>query len=213
MSSFSWEAFEKMPVVGIIRNLPAEDILHMAELYAEAGLTTLEITLNTPGAAGMIRELSTAMKGRLNIGAGTVCSLEDLDLALNAGAGFVVTPVINDAVISKAVGSNIPIFPGAYTPSEIYHAWSMGAPMIKLFPATRLGVDYIKEVLAPLNNIKLIPTGGVSLENCASFFKAGAKAVGMGSNLFPRELIEGKRWEELKILFNSYAQVLSAIPR
>lgn len=206
MSQFSWQAFEKMPLVGIIRNLPGDDMLKVAELYAAAGLSTLEITMNTPGAPGMINELSKAMKGRLNVGAGTVCSLEELDQALNAGAGFIVTPIINDAVIRKAVENNIPIFPGAYTPSEIYHAWSLGAPMIKLFPATRLGVDYIKEVLAPLNKMKLLPTGGVSLENCASFFNAGAKGVGMGSNLFPKDIITGKKWDELSVLFARYAE-------
>jgi 2-dehydro-3-deoxyphosphogluconate aldolase / (4S)-4-hydroxy-2-oxoglutarate aldolase len=210
MNTFSWKAFEKMPVVGIIRNLPKDDIVRLAELYASAGLTTLEVTLNTPGALDMINELSSVMKGRLNIGAGTVCSVEELDLAINAGAGFIVTPVINEAVIRKAVENNITIFPGAYTPSEIYHAWSLGAPMIKLFPATKLGADYIKEVLAPLNKIKLMPTGGVSLENCEAFFKAGAKGVGLGSNLFPKALITGKNWEQLSMHFGVYAKAVSS---
>ncbi|RYG06199.1 MAG: bifunctional 4-hydroxy-2-oxoglutarate aldolase/2-dehydro-3-deoxy-phosphogluconate aldolase [Chitinophagaceae bacterium] len=211
MNSFSWESFRSMPVVGIVRNLPADSIEDIAERYAASGLTTIEITLNTPGAADMISKLAKKFGTRLNVGAGTVCSVDDLDLALNAGASFIVTPVINEDVIRKCVENHVTIFPGAYTPSEIYKAWSMGAPMIKLFPATRLGVDYIKEVLAPLNKVKLLPTGGVSLENCETFFKAGAAGVGMGSNLFPKQLIESKSWDDLSVVFKRYADVIGAI--
>ncbi|MET0242494.1 MAG: bifunctional 4-hydroxy-2-oxoglutarate aldolase/2-dehydro-3-deoxy-phosphogluconate aldolase [Flavitalea sp.] len=213
MNSFSWDAFRSMPVVGIVRNLPADSIEEVAERYAASGLTTIEITLNTPGAADMISKLAKKFGGRLNVGAGTVCSVDDLDLALNAGASFIVTPVINEDVIRKCVDNRVTIFPGAYTPSEIYKAWSMGAPMIKLFPATRLGVDYIKEVLAPLNKIKLLPTGGVSLENCETFFRAGAAGIGMGSNLFPKQLIESGSWDELSVVFKRYADVIGAIQK
>jgi len=211
MNTFSWDLFEAAPIVGIIRNLPLEHITNIATCYADAGLTTIEITLNTPGALQAITELASVMGNRLNIGAGTVCSMEELDLAINAGAGFIVTPVINDAVIRKCVENKITIFPGAYTPSEIYHAWSLGAEMIKVFPATKLGIDYIKDVLAPLNQIKLMPTGGVSLQNCAAFFKAGARGVGMGSNLFPKELIAANDWQSLTKNFQQYNSLLREI--
>ncbi|HMF70362.1 MAG TPA: bifunctional 4-hydroxy-2-oxoglutarate aldolase/2-dehydro-3-deoxy-phosphogluconate aldolase [Flavitalea sp.] len=211
MGKFSWEAFNRVPVVGIIRNISGEDIERIAALYTEAGMTTIEITMNTPGALDMIHSLSSSIGDRLNVGAGTVCSMQELDLALNAGAAFIVTPVINEPVIKKCVENGITIFPGAYTPSEIYNAWSLGAELIKVFPAAKLGVEYIKEVLAPLNKIKLMPTGGVSLENCEAFFKAGAKAVGMGGNLFPKDLISSKNWEELAEVFQRYHAVITKI--
>lgn len=211
MHKFSWDLFNTVPVVGIVRNLPMDLIREIATAYADAGLTTIEITLNTPGALQAITDLQTILGDRLNIGAGTVCSIQELDLAINAGAAFIVAPVINDAVISKCVANNITIFPGAYTPSEIYHAWSLGAEMIKVFPATKLGVDYIKDVLAPLNKIKLMPTGGVSKENCAAFFKAGATGVGMGSNLFPKDIIQKQDWAMLKSNLSEYTALLREI--
>jgi 2-dehydro-3-deoxyphosphogluconate aldolase/(4S)-4-hydroxy-2-oxoglutarate aldolase len=208
MKKFSWDLFNALPVVGIIRNLPAEDMIRIATCYVDAGMTTIEITLNTPAALETITSLNEVLGERLNIGAGTVCSLEELDLAINAGAGFIVTPVINETVIKKCVENKISIFPGAYTPSEIYYAWSLGAEMIKVFPATRLGVEYIKDVLAPLNKIKLMPTGGVSLENCEAYFKAGASGVGMGSNLFPKEMILSKDWIKLEAHFKDYVDLI-----
>jgi 2-dehydro-3-deoxyphosphogluconate aldolase/(4S)-4-hydroxy-2-oxoglutarate aldolase len=211
MENFSWDAFNRVPLVGIIRSLPADKIDKLASLYADAGLTTLEITLNTAGAADLIHMLQDKYKGTLNIGAGTVCSMEELDLAINAGAQFIVAPVVNEAVVKKCVANKIPVFPGAYTPSEIYHAWSLGADIIKLFPATRLGVEYIKEVLAPLNKVRLMPTGGVSLENCLDFFKAGAVAVGMGSNLFPRDLVNTENWKALAENFKTYAKKMQVV--
>ena len=211
MSKFSWERFHAAPIVGIIRNVPLEPIQRIAELYAAGGLTTLEITLNTPGAADVIHQLKSSVGNDLNIGAGTVCSVEELDIALNAGASFIVTPIINEEVINKCVSNGIPIFPGAFTPSEIYKAWSLGAEMIKIFPATKLGADYIREVLAPLNQVKLMPTGGVSFENCESFFKAGAVGVGMGSNLFPKDLIAAGDWDALAAIYKKYADMIRRI--
>src|SRR5688572_17162519 len=118
MNEFRWDAFERVPIVGIVRNLPTGHLLKIGELYASAGMTTIEITLNTPGALDAIIEMRKHLGDKLNIGAGTVCSVDDLDLAVNAGASFIVTPVINDTVIRKCVDNNITIFPGAYTPSE-----------------------------------------------------------------------------------------------
>ncbi len=199
---FSWELFEKMPFVGIMRNIPVRHMDTIAEIYAGAGLTNLEITMNSDGAADAIARLSKAFAGRLNIGAGTVCTSGDLEIALEAGASFIVTPVIQEEVIQACVARSVPIFPGAYTPSEIYKAWTLGASMVKVFPATRLGPGYIKEVLAPLNQIKLLPTGGVDPENFTDFLKAGAKGFGMGSHLFPKHLIGQEDWEALRVLYD-----------
>ncbi len=199
---FSWERFEAMPVIGIMRNLPEASLEKVAALYAAAGFSTLEITMNSPNATGTIASLSKKFGDVLNIGAGTVLTLQDLDDAISAGASFIVTPVINEDVIKAAVINGIPIFPGAYTPSEIYKAWSLGASMVKVFPATRLGPEFIKEVLAPLNFLKLAPTGGVSVDNFPDFLNAGARGLGMGSSLFPSTLIASESWDALKSLFD-----------
>ena len=204
--SFSGELFEKMPLVGILRNFPVNQMNKLAEQYSLAGLTTLEITMNSKGADQSIASLVKEFQGQLNIGAGTVCSLEDLDKALVAGAQFIVTPVIDEAVIRKCAAHNIPIFPGAYTPTEIYKAWSLGASMVKVFPASKLGPDYIKEVLAPLNHIKLMPTGGISLDNMKVFMKAGAQGFGIGSQLIPKHLVENEDWEALNRHFVAFVK-------
>src|SRR6185312_7999575 len=121
---FSYDLLNKMPLIGIMRNLPEQAIETVAEKYYQSGLTCLEITMNSPNAAGQIERLADLYAGGLNIGAGTVCSMSDLEIAIKSKAQFIVTPVINEEVIKACAGENIPIFPGAYTPSEIYKAWS-----------------------------------------------------------------------------------------
>ena len=202
--NFSWQLFHKVPIIGIIRNLLPQHIKVIASIFAESGLTNLEITMNTKDAPKIISDLVETSGASLNIGAGTVCSSKDLDIALSAGAKFIVTPIINEEVIKKCVAADVPVFPGAYTPSEIYKAWSLGASMVKVFPATRLGPAYIKEILAPLNQIKLLPTGGINLDNFLDFFSAGAKGVGVGSQLFPDHLVKNEKWKELKQLFADF---------
>jgi 2-dehydro-3-deoxyphosphogluconate aldolase/(4S)-4-hydroxy-2-oxoglutarate aldolase len=197
-SSFSWEAFEKMPVVGILRNVPPQHMQKLAEVYHNAGLTTLEITMNSAGATDTISLLVKTFGDKLNIGAGTVCTMNDLDQALLAGAQFIVTPVLKKSIVKACVKNKVPVFPGAYTPTEIYKAWELGASMVKVFPAGQLGAGYIKEVLAPLNHIKLMPTGGINQENFTEFLKAGASGLGMGSHLVPRAMVEKEQWDQLR---------------
>lgn len=197
---FSWDLYNKAPIVGIIRNIPIKTVLKIAKTYTEAGLFTIEVTMNTEGASEIIKTLRNEFPA-MNVGAGTVCSKEDLHNAIEAGSQFIVTPIIDEEIIKEAVTKKIPIFPGAYTPSEIYKAWMLGASAVKVFPATQLGPQYIKDVLAPLNRIKLLPTGGVSIENIHSFFKAGAVGVGMGSSLLNKNLIQKEDFEGLKDYF------------
>lgn len=199
--AFSWEKFYQIPIIGIMRNLPAYKMSHVASLFAEEGLTNLEITLNSHRAIELIAELSAVFEGRINVGAGTVCTSLELDKALSAGASFIVTPIVNEDLIQKCVLNGIPVFPGAYTPTEIYKADSLGASMVKVFPASKLGPDYIKELLGPFPHFKLLPTGGVSLDNMNNFLKAGSKGLGIGSHLFPREIIQQQRWEDLRKIF------------
>lgn len=208
-NSFSKKLFEKMPVVGIMRNVPPPAMEIITDLYLESGLTTLEITMNSEDAVSTISSLTKKYGEKLNIGAGTVLTLDDLEQALSAGAQFIVTPVLNEEIIEHCVQKNIPVFPGAYTPTEIYKAWTMGATMVKVFPASKLGVNYIKEVLAPMRFLKLLPTGGVTLENCHTFLQAGASGVALGSGLFPKALIQTQNWDALKNLFEQFYHKIS----
>lgn len=203
-----FERFQKAPIVGIIRGQSLESVLKIAETYEAAGLTTLEITMNTAGAAAMISTLRSKFPN-LNIGAGTVCNLPELREAIDAGAQFIVTPIIDETVIEHAVNENIPIFPGAFSPTEIYRAWSLGAPAVKVFPATKLGVEFVKDVLGPLDQIKLLPTGGVSKSNIKSFFEAGAFGVGMGSSMIDKKLVNAGDYEGLKKHFVSIKNEIS----
>lgn len=209
-NDFSWPAFNKIPVVGIVRNLSFDEIAKILPVYLSSGLTTIEITMNTPSAEEIIRYAVDKYKGQLNVGAGTVCSVDDLKQALQAGAQFIVTPILNPEVVKYCSSEGIPVFPGAYTPTEIYQAWEFGATMVKVYPATALGPDYIKDVKAPLNKIKLMPTGGISLANMQSFLRAGADGLGIGGQLFDKDLIKSADWEGLKDHFKKYVNNFSS---
>ena len=197
--------FDKMPVVGILRNVPLNVIEAILPYYKKAGFTTLEITMNSENVCEIISRLSEDNPD-MNIGAGTVCSMADLKKALDAGASFIVTPILDTAVVIYCKEHTIPIFPGAYTPLEIYTADKLGATAVKIFPATQLGAGYIQEVLAPLSHLKLLPTGGVSVENIASFFKSGAVGVGMGGSLFDKILIANEDYDGLYRHFKAIAE-------
>jgi len=201
---FDWISFESLPIVGILRNISREKLDGLLPHYIDAGFSTIEITMNTDGAEQMIANTIKHHGNRLNVGAGTVCSLEDLEKAVNAGANFIVTPVIVRSVIKKCVEMNIPVFPGAYTPTEIFDAWSMGASMVKVFPASILGPDFIKSMKAPFPHIKMMPTGGINLKDISDYKKNGAEALGIGSPLFPSDLIENKSWNQFSDHLKSF---------
>jgi 2-dehydro-3-deoxyphosphogluconate aldolase/(4S)-4-hydroxy-2-oxoglutarate aldolase len=207
---FSWDLFKRMPLIGIMRNLPGEYIELIAEKYLGAGLTCLEVTMNSPNAEKHIAALTKSFAGKLNIGAGTVCSMHDLENALNAGAAYIVTPIINEEVIKACVKQHIPIFPGAFTPTEIYKASDLGADMIKIFPAGILRPGYIKEILAPLTGVKLIPTGGITLDNFTAYLAAGAQGVGIGSHIFQKETIKQADWDALSGIFAQFVTAYNA---
>lgn len=194
MSAFSYTELRRVPVVGILRGMSLASIEPLVASVIAGGLTTLEITLNSTSALEQIRKASEVARGALNIGAGTVLTLEMLESALNAGAGFIVTPVVNEEVIRRCVAIKVPVFPGAFTPTEILRAWDLGATMVKVFPAEVLGPTFIKSVKAPLPHVKLMPTGGVDLDSLHLFQAAGADAFGVGSPLFKPHRIAASDW-------------------
>ena len=156
--------------------------------------------MNSPGIAASVSELRHRFP-TLNIGAGTVCTEADLRVALDAGTQFIVMPIVAEAVIRTCTKQRIPVFLGAYTPTEIYHAWSLDASAVKVFPAGQLGVGYIRDVLGPLNQLKLLPTGGVDRDNLGAFLEAGAIGVGMGSSLMDKQRIAAGDFDGLRAHF------------
>jgi 2-dehydro-3-deoxyphosphogluconate aldolase/(4S)-4-hydroxy-2-oxoglutarate aldolase len=206
-SLFSWERFAKMPVVGIARGISFDDMKEILPLCLASGLHTIEITMNTAEADKMIRYAAGRFGEQLNLGAGTVCSPEDLTVALDAGARFIVTPIVNEQVIGICRQNHVPVFPGAYTPTEIYKAWSAGADMVKVFPSP--GPSYIRDISAPFKQIKLLPTGGINYENCLDFLKAGATGLGIGSHLFNKDHIRDKNWHALSAQLERFVHKVS----
>lgn len=209
--AFGWSQFNLMPVIGIMRNFRQSDIETILPLYANSGLNTIEITMNSAGAEESIQYVRNNYGDKLNVGAGTVCTLQDLKNALQAGAQFIVTPIVNVQVIEECKKQSVPIFSGAYTPTEIFTAWSAGADMVKVFPMVGNALEYIKAVRGPLPQIQLVPTGGVNLQNCGDFFAAGASGVGVGGQLFLSNFIKNKEWSTLADHFSMFAKNVKAI--
>jgi 2-dehydro-3-deoxyphosphogluconate aldolase/(4S)-4-hydroxy-2-oxoglutarate aldolase len=189
--------FKRLPVMGILRGGDAEVIEPLVETLVDAGLETLEIAMNTPDAAAMIRRAVDVAGGRMMIGAGTVITSDRLQIALDAGAGFVVLPTLVANVVAEARKRSVPVFPGALTPQEIHDAWLAGATMVKVFPAKFFGPEYFAEIKGPFDEIELLACGGVGAGNMSEFFAAGAVAVAFGGSVFAAPLLAERRMDEI----------------
>jgi len=171
-------------VIPVVRAESADLARRAASAIREGGIPILEITMTVPGALHIIRELSVECGSEVLIGAGTVMDVAGARNCIEAGARFIVSPSLNPATIAFCKQEGVVVMPGALTPTEIVTAWTAGADFVKVFPAGAAGgPSYIKSLRAPLPEIKLVPTGGVSLANAAAFIEAGAEAVGVGSEL------------------------------
>lgn len=184
--------FRKLPILGILRGIEAGALEPLIETIEAAGLKTIEITMNTAGAAGLIRKACALCKKRLTIGAGTVLDMKSLKTALDAGATFIVMPVLIPDVMAYCAKHKIPAFPGALTPQEIYAAWQSGATMVKVFPSGCFGPGYFREIKGPFNDIELLACGGVTPQNMQSYFSSGASAVSFGASVFKKEWLAAK---------------------
>ena len=191
------EAFRRKPLMGIVRGLQSDDLEPVIEHAIEAGLETLEITMNTAGAAELIRRASEIAGGRLTLGAGTVLEIGDLEAALDAGATFAVLPAMVDEVVNVCVERGVAVFPGALTPTEVYAAWRAGAAMVKVFPAQVAGPDYFRELKGPFGELLLLACGGVSAENLGTYARAGADAFAFGGSVFRAEWMASGEYERI----------------
>lgn len=209
-TGFSWDLFHELPVVGILRGFGAAAVERLVGAALRGGLKNIEVTMNTDGAGELIRLVRRLAGGTANVGAGTVLGLEDLRAALEAGAEFIVTPVVAPGVIQACRAEGVPVIPGAFTPTEIHRAWELGADLVKVFPADQLGPAYIKNVKAPLPQVKLVPTGGVTVETLGAFKKAGADGFGVGSPLFAKERVDAGDWAWVEAQARRFAEAFRA---
>lgn len=197
-------AFRKLPIIGILRGIKPGHIGPLCAEIISSGIKTIEITMNTPDAPLLIKNAVKASSGKVNIGAGTVLDKHALKEALKSGASFIVTPVLINDVVRYCKKNDIPVFPGALTPTEIYAAWDAGATMVKVFPARVFGPSYIKEVKAPLDNIELLACGGVTPENLRDYLSAGASAVTFGASVFRKEWLDTGDYASIGGLMRRY---------
>ncbi len=181
-------------VVAVIRAPSSEMLMQAAEALVEGGVTVMEVTMTTPNALRVIEEVKTAMGDKIVMGAGTVLDPETARMCMLAGAEFIVSPTLNLDTIAMCKRYSTIIVPGAYTPTEILTAWEAGANAVKVFPATTLGPGYFKDLKGPLPQIRLTPTGGVSLETVQDFIRAGASFVAVGGNLVSKKALAEKDW-------------------
>ena len=168
-------------IVAILRGMQSKDVLNIVNALNDGGVKIVEVTLNSKDALPVIENLTHALGDKILIGAGTVLTITDAKNAITAGAKFLISPSLNIDVIKTAKDAGLVSIPGAFTPTEILTAFANGADIVKIFPA--LNSDYIKNILAPLNHIPVMPTGGINLENIREFNKTGAVAFGIGSSL------------------------------
>lgn len=182
-------------IIPVVRAQSAEEAMLAIDAIREGGISILEITMTVPGAVGVIEEVANRYSGEALVGAGTVLDGDTARACILAGARFVVSPSLNLETIEVCRRYGVAVMPGALSPTEVVQAWSAGADFVKVFPAGAVGgASYIKALKAPLPQIELVPTGGVSLKTAADFIKAGASALGVGADLVDLKAIrEGQQ--------------------
>ena len=210
MNHQSWlTLLKKHRAIAVIRSSEKELAWQMASSVAAGGMQFIEITWNTDKAAELIAELRSEFP-TFSIGTGTLLNLEQLQQAIDCGAQFLFTPHTDVAMIKTAVDAGVPIAPGAFSPTEIVTAWQAGATCVKVFPISALGgAAYLKSLQGPLGHIPLIPTGGVTVENAKVFIDAGAIAVGLAGDLFPKNLVENRDWRAIGQIAQTLTQNLT----
>lgn len=186
-------------VVAVVRLDSGDQLVRVAEALKAGGISAIEFTIPTPGALEMIRQATAYFGDSVLMGAGTVLDAETARAAILSGAQFIVTPALNLKTIELCHRYGKPIIPGAMTPTEILTGWEAGADMVKVFPAESLGPAYLKAVLAPLPQVRLVPTGGISAENAAEYLKAGATALGVGGRLVDKSAVAKGDWAALTV--------------
>jgi 2-dehydro-3-deoxyphosphogluconate aldolase/(4S)-4-hydroxy-2-oxoglutarate aldolase len=206
------DVLRRIREIGLLPVLRANSVkqaLALAEAIEAGGVTALEVTMTVPGAVEVIRQLVKETDGRMLIGAGTVLDPETARACMLAGAAFIVSPSLNPRTIEICRRYSVPVMPGALTPTEVVTAWEAGADVVKVFPCSALGgASYLKALKAPLPQIELIPTGGVSLATAAEFLAAGAFALGVGGDLVNLQAIADGKPELITQSAREYMKII-----
>lgn len=199
---------ESSGVIAIIRAADSSELIDVVNALREGGLTCIEVTMTTPDALEVIKAARAKLGNAAAIGVGTVLDAETARAAILAGAQFVVAPITDLPTIEICKRYGVPVLPGALTPTEIVRAWQAGADFVKVFPTGSLGSQYLKDLRGPFPQIKMVPTGGITLENAKEFISAGASALGIGSALVRKDWMKKRDFEAIK---NAASQWLYAV--
>ena len=208
------EYVRQRKIVAIVRGLPPENMVRLGHAFEEGGIGLMEITYNQRApetwkdTAAAIEAVAKEFGDRLLAGAGTVITLEQVAMTYNAGGRYLVTPATQPEIIRAGKALGLGLYPGAMTPTEILEAYNAGADAVKVFPASALGVGYIKAVRAPLSHIPLMAVGGVNEKNAADFMKAGCVGLGVGGNLVNKEWIENGEWGKITALAKEFMKAV-----
>lgn len=208
------EWVKRRRIIAIVRGLAPDYMLKLADALYAGGIDLMEVTFNQAqpetwtDTASAIKAIGGHMEGKMLAGAGTVITEKQLQMAVDAGARYIITPNTNPAIIGLARAAGCCAFPGALTPSEIEAAYRAGADAVKVFPAGNLGAAYIKAVRAPLSHIPLMAVGGVNEKNAADFLRAGCCGLGVGGNLVNKEWIANGEWDKITALAAAYRKAV-----
>jgi len=198
-------------LVAVIRGPSPELTLRMVEALVAGGVTGIEITYTTPNAPDVVRALDRAMGDSILLGMGTLTDPAQAVEAQEAGARYLVSPITDEALGRAMVATGLPVMMGALTPTEVYRAHCLGSDVVKLFPGSAVGPDYVKALHGPFPHIPIMPTGGVDEHNLAAWFKAGVWAVGAGSQLSPSGLAKAGRFDEITATAARFAAAMKEI--
>ena len=197
-------------IIAIIRADSSEQLLEAAEALLAGGVTAMEVTMTTPNALDVVKAVTQRFGDRILMGVGSVIDVATVDAAVAAGAEFIVTPVTKPEVIAAASRLEKPIASGAFTPTECLLAHESGADFVKLFPAEFNGPAYVKTLLAPLPQLRIVPTGGVTPQTAGAFLAAGSVALGVGSALVSKEILRARDWQQLTARAEEFLAALRA---
>ena len=194
-------------IIAIARGVRIDQVINIAEAILAGGIKMLEVTCNTEGVFEMIKMLREKMGKRMCIGAGTVITTQLAEKAIDAGAEFIIAPDTNTEVIDYCVKNDVAILPGAATATEILAAKRHGAKMVKIFPASALGVNYIKALRGPIDDVDFVAVDGVRPENMAEFFAVGCVAIGIGASVVRKEFVEKGDWKAIADTARRYVKI------
>jgi len=195
-------------IVAILRSPSGEMLGEVAEALLAGGVEVIEITFTVPRAHKVVEQVADRLGDKILLGAGTVLDPETARTALLAGAEFIVAPTVNRKVIQLCRRYDKMVMPGALTPTEVLTAWEAGADIVKVFPSDFTGPGYLKALLGPLPQVRLMPTGGVNLQTAAEFLRAGACALGMGGALADPKAIAARDFGKIESLARQYVEIV-----